>query len=236
MSAAESSGRLSICEMLVPHWAGAPYHLHHTEDEFFFVVSGAIEFTLDGRQVTAQAGDAVFGPHGFPHCFRAVAETPSRLLTISSPGGLDRFFADVFRHLVGAQLPTPDVLIPLYRRHDMCYLGPSPVFPPPSNRLPPLSRLVHRASTQPKVLIGHDMTTGRMAIETLTLETNTIAPRALSATTDRWLYVLDGEGQLTDGDLRQPFLPGDSCWLPAGCHRVVEHRGRNPIQLLVVRF
>jgi hypothetical protein len=44
-----------------------------------------------------------FGPRGTPHCFQNVGDTPGRLLVISTPSGLERFF-EQFAELLPGQV------------------------------------------------------------------------------------------------------------------------------------
>ena len=48
-----------------------------------------------GTQVIkAGPGDFLFAPRNVPHTYKNVGTTPSRHLTIISPGGLESFFAE----------------------------------------------------------------------------------------------------------------------------------------------
>lgn len=42
----------------------APLHVHHSDDEAWYVLEGRLRFTLGEREVEATAGGAVFAPHG----------------------------------------------------------------------------------------------------------------------------------------------------------------------------
>jgi quercetin dioxygenase-like cupin family protein len=72
----------------------------HTDPwrESFYVLEGELAFQLerDGRleDVTARAGDALSVAAGVGHAFTAAGDQPARFLVISTPGGIDRFFAD----------------------------------------------------------------------------------------------------------------------------------------------
>jgi quercetin dioxygenase-like cupin family protein len=72
----------------------------HTDPwrESFYVLEGELAFQLErnGRleDLTVAAGDAVSVPAGIGHAFTASGQQPARFLVISTPGGLDRFFAD----------------------------------------------------------------------------------------------------------------------------------------------
>jgi hypothetical protein len=50
----------------------------------------------------ASTGGMAFGPRGVPHAFQNVGDTPGRLLVITTPSGLERFFEEF-----AALLPGP---------------------------------------------------------------------------------------------------------------------------------
>ncbi|WP_204112822.1 cupin domain-containing protein [Shimia biformata] len=74
---------------------GPPRHIHDDADETFYVLTGEVDFWMDGEISTAQAGDVVFIPRGREHTFRVAGTLAARMLTIMTPGGFETFFADV---------------------------------------------------------------------------------------------------------------------------------------------
>ncbi len=74
---------------------GPPPHVHHREDEGFYVIEGEYEFDLDGELLRAEAGDFVHAPRGRRHSYRNVGEAAGRLLTFYAPAGLEGLFLDV---------------------------------------------------------------------------------------------------------------------------------------------
>ena len=95
LKTAETEGRMSIVDSVSPAGSGPPRHIHHAEDECFVVLSGEIEFWLDGATRFAGPGDSVFVPRGKAHTFRVVGEQPARHLVILTPGGFEGFFAEM---------------------------------------------------------------------------------------------------------------------------------------------
>ena len=94
-SAEETGGAYSMFEFFIPQGRGTPPHIHSREDEAFYVLSGAVDFMVDGTVVRAQAGDMLFGPRGVPHNFTGASEEPARVIVTVSPGGFERFFAEI---------------------------------------------------------------------------------------------------------------------------------------------
>jgi mannose-6-phosphate isomerase-like protein (cupin superfamily) len=66
----------------------APFHVHHRDDEAWYVLEGALRFRLGDRIVEAAAGAAVFAPRGTPHTFWNPREEPARYLIVMTPNTL----------------------------------------------------------------------------------------------------------------------------------------------------
>jgi mannose-6-phosphate isomerase-like protein (cupin superfamily) len=62
----------------------APLHVHHADDEAWHVISGALRFRFENRELIARAGSAVLVPAGVPHTFGNSGPEPSRFLIILS--------------------------------------------------------------------------------------------------------------------------------------------------------
>lgn len=92
-------------------WRGsgpALLHVHHEDDEAWFVLEGALEFRFAaGRVEMAPAGTAVFVPAGVPHTYRALPG--ARYLLVANPR---------LRALIAAlQSVPPAEHSQVYRRH-----------------------------------------------------------------------------------------------------------------------
>lgn len=92
-------------EFYVPKGHGSPPHIHSREDESFYVLSGEVDFMIDGTTRQARAGDVVFGPRGVPHNFTGASTEPARMLCVTSPGGFESFFAAIGRIVRSASEP-----------------------------------------------------------------------------------------------------------------------------------
>ena len=96
VTAEQTGGAYSLFEDTVPPQHGTPPHIHHREDESFYVVEGEFEFSRDGETIRAGAGSLVYVPRGSLHAFKNVGEGRGRLLLSQTPGGLhERFFEEV---------------------------------------------------------------------------------------------------------------------------------------------
>ena len=83
----QTGGRYSLVEILVPEGEGV-LHVHHFEDEGFYILEGEMTFYVGEQTIKAQPGSFLFGPKDVPHAF-TVDSGPARLLFIFTPAGLE---------------------------------------------------------------------------------------------------------------------------------------------------
>ncbi len=94
----DSGGGFSLVEhTLAPHVLAAPLHHHTREDEYSFVLEGRLGALLGEEEVFAGPGDLVFKPRGQWHTFWNPGDTPTRILEIISPAGLEELFRELGR-------------------------------------------------------------------------------------------------------------------------------------------
>ncbi|HWV23316.1 MAG TPA: cupin domain-containing protein [Thermomicrobiales bacterium] len=60
----------------------APRHIHHTDDEAFYVVEGTLAFELDGETIEVGAGGAVMVANGVVHTWWNPSPDPCRYLIL----------------------------------------------------------------------------------------------------------------------------------------------------------
>ena len=65
-------------------------HVHHEEDDAFYILEGEMTFLLGGDPVPAPPGTFVLVPPGVEHGFRNDSDVPVRMLNIHAPAGFDR--------------------------------------------------------------------------------------------------------------------------------------------------
>ncbi len=119
-SGAETGGAFALVEMIdVPAGDQPPLHVHHNEDEGFYVVEGEATLYMPGREITLRAGDFFLAPRGIPHTYCAGPDGVHWLVT-ASPAGFEDFVAET------AALPHPDPesLTAVAGRYDIEILGP----------------------------------------------------------------------------------------------------------------
>jgi quercetin dioxygenase-like cupin family protein len=129
---ASTDGAFSMVHLTSPPGHETPYHLHHVEDEAFYVLEGEFTFVLDGNKTVLHPNGYIFLPRGIPHGIRCTASVPSTLLVLAMPGsgfvGMMSEMAEPARERV---LPTPvapdlEKLQKLCAKYEIEILGPLP--------------------------------------------------------------------------------------------------------------
>ena len=129
----ETNGSFGLVEQRSNAGHATPLHVHHADDELFYVLEGQLTYHVDGEEFVAGPGTTVFAPHDVPHAFR-VDEDDSRWLDFRT-GGKEQFFADVGSPVDGYEVPPADPptdemqarLDEHTDAYDMEILGPSPL-------------------------------------------------------------------------------------------------------------
>jgi quercetin dioxygenase-like cupin family protein len=89
---ADTGGKYALWEAIVPPGGGPPPHVHSREEEGFYVLEGAITFTVNGERAVAAAGTFANMPVGTPHSFKNESGQPARMLISVAPAGLEQMF------------------------------------------------------------------------------------------------------------------------------------------------
>src|ERR687886_394094 len=87
-SAADTGGQYTLVEITAPPGLQAPLHVHHHEDEGFYVLEGSAAIEVGDETVELGPGRHAFGPRGIPHRF-VIGPEGARMLWILTPGGFE---------------------------------------------------------------------------------------------------------------------------------------------------
>jgi uncharacterized cupin superfamily protein len=68
-------------------------HAHLREDKLWYVLDGEFRFKAGDEILRVSTGGMAFGPRGLPHAFQNIGDSLGRLLVVTTPSGLERFFA-----------------------------------------------------------------------------------------------------------------------------------------------
>ena len=103
-----TGGRVAVTENWAPRGHGSPLHVHHNEDEWFYVLSGELTFWVDGQVITATDGSFVYGPRDVPHTFTVTSEE-ARFLLVIEPAGFENFLRSLSEPAQSLTLPPASV-------------------------------------------------------------------------------------------------------------------------------
>jgi len=106
LDGAKTSEAFDLVEFLGRHGDMPPLHVHHRDDETFYVLDGELTLHVGGQEIGLTAGQAALAPRGVPHVYRVESET-ARWLTINSPAGFERFLRAAAEPAPSEQLPPP---------------------------------------------------------------------------------------------------------------------------------
>src|SRR5919107_2170731 len=90
----QTGERYSLVEILAPDGYGSVLHVHHRDDEGFWIIEGELTFYVGDQTIKARPGSFLFGPKDIPHAF-TVDSGPARLLFLFTPAG----FEDLIREM-----------------------------------------------------------------------------------------------------------------------------------------
>ena len=107
-SAETTAGRVAVTENWAPRGHGSPLHVHHHEDEWFYVVAGELTFWVGGEVIVAPAGSFVYGPRDVPHTF-TVSSDEARFLLVVEPAGFESFLLEFSEPATSETLPPPSI-------------------------------------------------------------------------------------------------------------------------------
>ena len=119
-SAETTGGAFALFEENDP--VDTPLHVHENEDELFYVLEGEHVFQVGDEEFQLGPGGLVFAPRGIPHAQRRVVPRTGRVLVLTAPAGLERFF----RELAAAEREGtlgPDAYASASQTHGITWVG-----------------------------------------------------------------------------------------------------------------
>ncbi len=125
----DSGGSCSIFELVVPTRSGPPLHVHHREDEWYYVLAGEFLFEVGGQPFDLSTGASIWAPRDARHRWANTSSTPGKLILTCLPGGFEKFFNELGKYpaLDSADPLETKKLHELHAKYGMELLGP-PIF------------------------------------------------------------------------------------------------------------
>ena len=106
----QTNGAFTVMDQVIQPQSGPPPHIHHREDEAFYVLSGRFSFLCGDKQSIFEAGSFIYVPKGTLHTFKNIDAQQGRLLVTITPAGLEDFFYRI--GTPAADLATPPAFDP----------------------------------------------------------------------------------------------------------------------------
>lgn len=125
VSSKDTNGELCIYNTFRHEKGGPAYHLHHDQDEWFYIIKGEFIVKVGEDTFTLQAGDSAFAPRTIPHAFAKVNEGDAQMLVLFQPAGsMEDFFKQMSK--LGNNIPVDQEknLKELWASHGMEIVGP----------------------------------------------------------------------------------------------------------------
>ena len=86
----DTNGGFTLVAITVQPGFATPLHIHHDEDEGFYILEGSATFTVGDEVIEAGVGDYAYGPRDIKHMLEAGPEG-CKMLYLFTPGGFEGF-------------------------------------------------------------------------------------------------------------------------------------------------
>ena len=122
ISGSDNDGGMSMFEQIsVSQGKGTPLHLHHFQNEIFFVEEGSYFFKVGDDEFQLSAGDSIFLPQKVPHAWTQISEKGKMVVIFQPAGKMEEFFVTM------AALdhePTREEVAKIFSDNEMEIVGP----------------------------------------------------------------------------------------------------------------
>jgi quercetin dioxygenase-like cupin family protein len=122
VSGSDTNGDLAIFEQTsLSQGKGTPLHVHHAQDEIFYILDGSYKFQVAGDIYNLAVGESIFLPRNVPHAWTQVSKTGKMTVILQPAGKLENFFVTM------AELqhePTQEEVARIFAHNDMKVVGP----------------------------------------------------------------------------------------------------------------
>ncbi len=122
VSTLDTLGGLCVVEITAFHKGGPARHLHHEQDEWFYVVEGEYVIEVGEERYELGPGDSVLAPRKVAHVWAYVGEGTGRLIIALQPASEIEAFFDELATLGSS--PEREVLRRVFSSHGMELTGP----------------------------------------------------------------------------------------------------------------
>jgi quercetin dioxygenase-like cupin family protein len=100
----DTHGQFGLIEAVGRRGGDAPPHIHHREDEIFYILEGEVVFSVNDRTIKGTPGTMIFLPRDVRHSFTIESEQ-YRMLIFVTPAGIEGWFREF-------GVPAPAMTLP----------------------------------------------------------------------------------------------------------------------------
>lgn len=125
LTSEDSGGACTVVELNALPRSGPFLHVHHREDEWYYVLSGEFIFRAGSEEFSLLAGGSIWLPRGIPHVWANTSTTEGKLILMCQPGGFEKFFDEIGS--VPMDKKNESTMKELMAQYGMEMLGP-PIF------------------------------------------------------------------------------------------------------------
>ena len=122
ISGTDTDGDLAIFEQTsLSQGKGTPLHIHHFQDEIFYVIEGKYKFQVGDEKHDLTVGDSIFLPRKVAHAWTQVSEKGKMIVTMQPAGKLENFFVTM---AALDHQPDQEEIAKIFSDNEMQVVGP----------------------------------------------------------------------------------------------------------------
>ncbi len=119
-----TDGRFDMFIWETPKGIGPPLHIHHNEDEIFYILEGEMIAQVGNERVTLKPGSFCLMPKGVEHAYKVISDEPCRYIAIMSPSGFAEFCYDIHELSKDGREFKIEEALPIAQKHKLEVTGP----------------------------------------------------------------------------------------------------------------
>jgi quercetin dioxygenase-like cupin family protein len=122
ISGSDTNGALAIFEQTsLSQGKGTPLHIHHSQDEIFYIIEGKYKFQVGEDKYNMTTGDSIFLPRQIPHAWTQLSDKGKMNVIMQPAGKLENFFV---RMAALDHEPSKEEISKIFAENDMQVVGP----------------------------------------------------------------------------------------------------------------
>ena len=122
ISGSDTDGGMAIFEQIsLSQGKGTPLHVHHFQNEVFYVIEGKYFFRVGDDEFHLAKGESIFLPMKVPHAWTQVSKKGKMTVTFQPAGKMESFFvaASALDHE-----PSKEEMARIFEDNEMSIVGP----------------------------------------------------------------------------------------------------------------